>query len=701
MPRIRSVVPFAISATLLAVAAWAQQDPQKQFVTEFGKGVELADDKMVDKAVKRAPAQALTYYESIYVAKQAGKAPAHAEVLALQNSWKRVFENGETVDKLDRWLSGADDRAMQNLRTIRDSTWKLWVDYTDRVSKVVERQPYLHTIQQYEVLAQNAQTLGHYVQVADILQTAAVVANKVPERTLDDRRKVVEITEKFLEARKSWGYTLDEHYIRNHEFVKAEKGRIEDDAKKGDKRKAEGYDPNAKGIDSLVMAGVAEEKHGYKFEALPNVDELDYAPRGGPVGPLWNLMSVGKVSEARKVPLFTRRDIYLARTAANKFAVSLVPNEIKGAVDIEANNKGRVSTFWLDAEKKIPYAMSFWLGSDREMINEAECNFEASEANANVYYRSAASWKGTIGTEPLVLYDDNCNGTPGDADPFAPQFKSMLLGDSEAGTLVPVFDSMRIGKGPRMPYSEFVKLPTGWFHMRRSNGDEVGLRPLNPEYVKTGKLKLVWNGPKPTAPVQLVVQGSGDYKTAIFDLAGGKEIEVPAAEYTVVYGRLLIGKAPRVQTAALYQGSSKPFTVEAGKVHELKMGAPFVLQFTRRGDENSSIDATRIHATETSGCLLTEWHGISLACEVLAAKEADGKGQKVVGKFLRFTDAELVNKAAGKHGTLGLLVACFPMPEGYRDGELVLQVKPGGAGMKLALAIKKHPLFGPMQSPWQ
>jgi hypothetical protein len=267
--------------------------------------------------------------------------------------------------------------------------------------------------------------------------------------------------------------------------------------------------------------------------------------------------------------------------------------------------------------------------------------------------------------------------------------------------VVPVFDSMRLGKGPRQPYSEFVKLPTGWHYLKKANGDEFGLRPLNPEYVKTGKIKLVWSGPKPTQPVQLVVQGSGDFKTAVFDIASGKEIEVPAAEYTVIFGRLLVGKAPRVQTAALYQGSSKPFTVEAGKVFELKMGGPFVLQFTRRGDENSTIDATKIHVAESSGCILTEWHGISLACEVLAAKEADGKGQKVVGKFLRFTDPELVNKAAAKHTTLSLLVACFPMPDNYRDGELVLSVRAGAPGLKLALLIRKHPLFGPMQSPWR
>ena len=702
MPSMRHVVLFAISIALLLSVARTQQDPGTQFRTEFAKGIELVDTKMIDKAVKRSPSQALLHYEGIYQEKQAGKESGHAAVLALQESWKRVFENSDTVERLDRWLSGAEQAQLQALRTSRDNSWKLWSDFIDRVAKGVVRADYEKTLQQYTTLASNAVTLGHAVQLADLLQTACVVASKVPERTLDDRRNAVAITEQFIEARKSWNFTMDEHYIRNVEYVKSEKGRIEEDAKKGDKRKAEGYDANAKGVEALVMAGAVEQKHAFKFEPLPNLEELEYGPRNAPVGPLWQLVSLAEVGTSRAIPGFKRREIYLARTAPNKYAVSLLSNDNKGAVEVEVNNKFKVSNFWLDGEKKLPYAMGFWLGSDREMINEAECNYEAAAKVANVYYRSAASWKGVIGTEPMQLYDDNCSGNPGDANPFEPDFKSMLLGDSEKGTTVPVFDSMRIGKGPRQPYSEFIKLATGWHYVKKStSGDELGVRPLNPEYVKTGKIKLVWSGPKPTQPVQLVVQGSGDYKTAVFDVASGKEIEVPAAEYTVIFGRLLLGKMPRVQTAALYQGNSKPFTVEAGKVFELKMGGPFTLQFTRRGDENSTIDATKILAAESSGCVLGEWHGISLACEVIAAKEADGKGQKVVGKFLRFTDGELVNKAAAKHSTLGLLAACFPMPDNYRDGELVLSVRAGGAGMKLALLIKKHPLFGPMQSPWQ
>jgi hypothetical protein len=197
------------------------------------------------------------------------------------------------------------------------------------------------------------------------------------------------------------------------------------------------------------------------------------------------------------------------------------------------------------------------------------------------------------------------------------------------------------------------------------------------------------------------VQGNGDYKTAFFDVAGGKEVEIPAAEYRVIWGRIMVGKGARAQLASLYEGKSKPFTVEAGKVFELKMGGPFTLQFNRRGDQNPKLDAAKIVVEEASGCVLTELHGISLACEAVAAKEVDGKGAKVYGKFLRFTDPELVNKAAMQYRNLGLLTACFPMPEGYREKEMILELKLPAEGMKVGLQIKKHPLFGDVKPAFQ
>jgi hypothetical protein len=318
---------------------------------------------------------------------------------------------------------------------------------------------------------------------------------------------------------------------------------------------------------------------------------------------------------------------------------------------------------------------------------------------ANIYYKSASSWKAQIDKDTVVYYDDNVSGKPGDAEVFAGEYTSHMLGAPQDGTVVPMFDSMRIGKGERVPFSAFVKLAGGSFHQEILAGSDVSLRPLNPEYVKTGKNKLAWGGPKPTQPVQLIVQGRGDYATAYFDVSGKGDVEVPAGEYKVIFGRILNGKGARAKMAAIYPGErTETFLVEAGKTFTLEMGAPFQLAFTRDGDENTSIDAAKIHVEEKAGCILSEWHGWSLDCEVMAAKDDTGKGAKEVGGFMPFTDPELVNKAAGVYKNLGLLAACFPMPKGYQSGELVLSIKVS-AGSKIALVQKKHDLFGKLLEP--
>ncbi|MBL8754354.1 MAG: hypothetical protein JNK15_13715 [Planctomycetes bacterium] len=696
----RSLLLLCVVFALPALAA-AQVQAEEQFRTELGKALELGDEKLVDKAVKRAPVAAMNVFELLWDERAGNREEAKKRADAIQAAWPRCFEGSDTIDQIDRWRSGATATTRESLEHGRTQLRKLWSHYVDVVSKGFTKAEYEQAFQQMMELARNAEAVGHLKDTAEIWNLASVIGNRMPEKNLANRRDVVFAIDQFLEARKRLKFAFGPEYLSSEEFAKSERAKIEADEKAGDKRKAEGYDPNSKGVDSLVMPNVTAQKHSFKFEALPNVDELDYGAKGGPVPPFWWLVSLEKEGTARKLEWFRRKDVFLHRTGATKAVIAGTAVDAKGGFEVDISNKGKVSTFWLDADKQTPYAMAFWTGTDRQFVNEAECNLAPADTVCNVHYRSAASWKGTIGADPVVFYDDSCDGRFGDADPYGAELKQPNLGahDTE-GTVVPLLDSMRVGKGPRVPYSEFVKLTPGWFHIKKGPGDDVAVRPLNPEYVKTGKIKLVWSGPKPTAPVQLVVRGGGDYRTAMFDVAGGKEIEVPAAEYTVIWGRMMIGKGARAQVANLYQGEAKPFTVEAGKTFDLKMGGPFELTFTRRGDESVSLDALKVVLAESSGCVFGDLHGMSLACEVMAAKEADGKGAKLVGKFVRFTDPELVNVAQKTHKNIGNPIACFPMPDGYRTGEMVLTFKLA-AGMKVGLVQKKHPIFGELKTVWK
>ncbi|MCA8965869.1 MAG: hypothetical protein KDC48_13375 [Planctomycetes bacterium] len=713
MFRVAVLLSFLLLSSFAGAALRAQEDPRAQFRAEFTKGVEYNDAKMMDKAIKKdgGPAQAWLYFEELYVEKwraqpgadSATVAARDAKLTGLRESWARCFEGSHSLEKIQRWIDGMDENLYAKLQKERAESAKLW-QFAQTIMQGQVKSEYQKVVEQFTQLARNAETLGHAIEAADLWGLAAVVANRTPDKTVEDRDQTVFLTEQFLLQRDAWEFTGDGVYITSREFAKAEKVRLEEAKKKADARQAAGYDANAKGIDSLVMPNVTEAKSELSFEALKTWEnELDYGPKNGPQPALWWNASLKGDGSNTQLNWFRRTQLYMLRTGNTKFAIGTDPGEPAKAEEIDVSGKAKPTTFHLDAAKKEPYAMFFWAGSDRERVGEAECNLAFTTEMANVYFRSAASWKATVAGDAVVFYDDNASGTPCDGDPFDPPFKVHTLGDHGGeGTVVPLLDSMRVGKGPRVPFSEFVKFASGWHYLHRDGNATVGTKPLNPEFFKTGKVKLDWSGVKSGAPAQLVIQGSSDYKSAFFDIAGGKEVEVPAGEYAVIFGRIVAGKGARSQTATLYRGSSPTFLVEPDKTTVVKMGAPYELQFARRGDENTSIDALSIMLKEASGCLITELqNGCSFVPEVFAAKSEDGKGAKVVGKFVRFTDGDLLNEAAKKHGNLGLLCATFPMPAGYRNGELILELKLPAAGMKVGLKIKKHPLFGAIESAWR
>jgi hypothetical protein len=681
------------------------QDPEMtKFVTDLDQAIQLKDDKLVDKAIKQRPGKALTYFQEVKIGVWSGRAKDNQpKVDILKAAWLRCFENGQTLEKLNGWIEAQDNKSYESFQKYRNNVIKAW-SMEQEAEKAQDKPLFEKARDTLMEVARQMESTGHKIEAAEAWNLVAVCISKMPNKTLQDRRDGVFALEQFVAFRQAWDWTRDTYFNGNQGFLKSEKVRIEQDAKAGEKRKAEGYGDAAKGIDTLVMPKVNEESSDLTFEALAAWDaELDYSQKGGPVPAFWWNLAYGKDVKSQQMNWFRRQELHLARLGASKFAVTTNPADAKLNQEVDVSSKAKASTFYLDAEKKTPYAMFFWTGTDKERIGEAEVNLQPSDVNTPVYYRSAASWKTVVAGEPVVLYDDNSNGKPMDGDPMDGKFPMHTLG--AATTEAPLLDSMRIGKGPRVPFSEFAYVGGAWRWIHRTNDLKLGTKPLNPEYFKTGKVKLVWAGPKPTAPAQLVIRGLGDFATACFDVASGKEIEVPAGEWQVLWGRILQGKGPRAQMGTIYTGDAKPFAVEAGKVYELKMGAPFSLAFERGGAETDpevKIDATRMSVRESSGCLIAELQGMSVVPEVLAAKDKDGKGAKVIGKFQKLSDPELLNVISNNkaYRDLGLMLACFPVPEGSKD-TMELRVKLPAPGFKVGVTMKKHPLFGELKSAFQ
>lgn len=702
-PLLRALVAslFVLS---LAATACAQSVSKADFRTNFTKAFEFGDEKLMDKWMKRqdAPTHAVLYFEELYAETMGGNVDNSKKTDALAASWERSFDGSSTLQRVRRWMDSIDGSTYKALNNGRSQSAKLWRGLADMAAPT--REELLQIMEQYAQLARNARSLGHMVEVADLLGLAGVVGARIDKskQTIADRQAIVAISEEYLAAREAWDFTFDHHYINTKQFVKDSKARIAEDEKKADKRREEGYEGEVKGVDSYLMPNVAAKKLPLEYAPMKSWDkELDLGPKNGKFPPLWWSVNCGENGTSSKLAWFQRRDVYFGRLGGNKFVIARNPDDLKKGDPIHVSSKPKPSTFYLDEDENVPYTMFFWVGSDRERVGLAECNLAPRSDFVLSYYRSGASWQAKVDKETLTFYDDNCNGSPGDANVWELGLKVNTLGEHEGdGTPVPHLDSMKVGRTGRGPYSEFVKLASGWVYLQ-VKGDHVEYRPLNPEYFKTGKIKLKWEGPKQSRPAQLVVQGKGDFKTAMFDIADGKEVELPAGEYSVIFGRIAIGKGSRVQNATIYGGDSQPFEVEAGATKELVMGAPFRIKFERDGDKQVSIDALKIFPQDSFGLVFTELHGMGIEPEVVAAKSEDGKGAKVVGEFQQFTDGELVNVAGQSHKRLSTLCALFPKPEGYRSGPLVLKVDMPATGMKLGLRQKKHAVFGKLEPSWQ
>lgn len=688
-----------VSVAFLLPALCLAQGDRTKWLAELQQAFEFKDEKQIDKLVRQAPDHAWRYFQDLRVELWTGKKEVQPKIDALMASWPRVFEGATTLEKVERWVSSQDQGGYQRFLKVQENIRKAWDYYLEAQKDNTNRKPYITARDALMEVAKQMESTGHKIEAAETWNYVAVCLGKIPERSVQDRKDGLFALRQFLAYREAWEFTKDQFYLNAKNIAKSEEAAIEQAEKEGDKRREEGYADGAKGIDALAMPGVAEVQAEFEFHEVPNFEELDYSQKGGPVPAFWWVASFGKDVTETRLSWFRRVEMHLVREGAMKFAVSSTPSDPKRAQPVDVASRPKPSEFFLDPEKKVPYSMFFWIGGDRERVGECEVNLQPADVNTPVYYRSAASWHIPVGTETVTLYDDNCNGWPMDGNPFEGDFKMHTLGKE---TAAPLLDSMRVGKGPRVPFSEFVKAGPSWFWIHRTADNQFGLRPLNPEYFKTGKVKLTWSGPKPTAPVQLVIQGSGDFKTACFDVSSQKEVEVPAGKWQVIWGRVVQGKGARVQMATIYGGDSQPFEVEPGKTFELKMGAPFTIAFEREGtDSEVKIDATKVLLQEKSGCILAEMHGMVLVPEVLAAKAADGKGAKQIAEFQKLTNSDFLNDAAGKNANIGLMLALFPMPEGAKEGSMVLEAKLPHPGMKVQLAMKKHPLFGKLESAWK
>jgi hypothetical protein len=696
----------ALLSLLLCVAplpsARAQTDSYNEFVARFNKAREFKDEKLMDQAIKRDPDNALAYFSALnWEYKRRGDAASYEPIELMLAAWQRTFDT-RTLEHYERFISSRGAQMQRALQDADAAQYPIFEAYRAALS-AADREQLVGARTAAMDLARTYESLGHSLMAARMWSLAGEISGKLANPTLEDRKLALECFRSFVRQRDLWEWNKDSNYLLIQNRIKADAAEIEGAEGEADARRQAGYADDVRGIDALLQpnAEAVEVPLAFAAERQPHVDMFVH---GGSVPGDWLTTSIINAGPAR-LEWLSSAEVYLVRSSATKYGVTLEPvmTEVKGhpIEEVEPSSKFHASVFHLDAAKTRPYAMWFWVGGEQETLAGVQQNLQPTHDQARVYYRSAASWVAEVGESKLTLYDDNASGKLFDGDPFEPGLLEYSR-DPEAGVKAPTFDGMSVDGGPVHPLGDFVKIGDSWFNLGASeDGTKVRLRPVNPDYFKTGQVTLSWKGPNPMKPEVVVLSGEGDFANTHFNIAGGKPVEVPAGTYRLSFGRIVSGKGARLVQAHIYQGSMKPVKVAAGAETAVALGAPFSLDFQAKMEgEELVVDATTIAVVGTSGESYARIHGGTPEPELMIARSEKGVGAKEIGSFVAM-DIDALNAVSGHYPQLGNLTSLFPVPKGQREGKLELKVRPPYTDGFIALQQPKHRAFGRLLPIWR
>ncbi len=719
----RNRFPFVLTAAALfavfalVIPATAQKVNYDEFAKTVEQSIRIGDTRRLERTIKENPTHAMGHFRALVLQDLRNQDGANADVrAAFIAAWKGGFDGSDTLEQLDRWLQTASADVLRTYESTRQALNRCYGEL-DRLQNgaVKERKAYTQLRDTLMQVVQAFDTIGYPVDAADAWGLLSRVYNAMPERTIADRKDAVYAVEQFLAKREVWNYTGDQYYPQNKGWLIAEKERIADDEKQGEKREEEGYKGDVKGVDAYLMpdADKAEVIADLTFEPVTK-PKPDYVLKGNSVGPEWFTVRVLNTGPA-KLDWFAGGELYMVRPGASDFGITLDGSEPdlkkNKYTEVEASNRlKKPAEFHLDAAGRLPYAMWFFVGSGQEQflgISQNLAPYTDSSGNdaATVYFKSAASWTTEAFGEEIVFYDDNTDGKLFVEDPFAVRIPDRHIGAGpDQEVMVPSFDGMKVGKrGAVQPLSTWHKFGDGWYHLRAKDtvdGRKVGFRPANPEYLKTGTVKLDWDGPRGAGPMFLLIRGQGDFEGAVFDLADGKPHEVPVGEYLLAFGRIESGKGARLMSANIFPGAMGPIAVEDGKEAVVKLGAPFHIDFeAERMGDSVKIDPTKIRIRGAGGEIYTHLNGAVPEAEVVSSKADNGKGARPVGELVPIPDSDTLNRIANKVSTLGMQVGYYPMAKGAtEDPTLTVEVP---EGQFVGIREKKNALLGPLEPVWK
>ena len=315
----------------------------------------------------------------------------------------------------------------------------------------------------------------------------------------------------------------------------------------------------------------------------------------------------------------------------------------------------------------------------QEPYQETTANLAPTETQGSVYFRTLASVQAKVGDTSVRLLDLN-GDSRFDTAPVE-RFPWEYVGEPE---WIP--DGVLLGKARHpAPLSPVLRIGKSWCAVQVV--EESGSRVLSatPLAIKTGRLKLVFEGPKTARPVALYVRGVGNSGGGIFDLAGSRNgIDVPVGRYELLGGVLRTGKAHGIRKAIILNGRHTGTIVTEGETAELAVGGPYFFNFKRElGREDVVVKGASVTVWGAEGEQYERFWHCAPKPEVFTRKP----GRKKAGRGTRMravVDPTMLSKE-------GFAASWHPLDSTIRKGEGLVEVK---------LLEEEHPLLGEIESEW-
>ncbi|MDG1498382.1 MAG: hypothetical protein P8R48_00300 [Planctomycetota bacterium] len=328
-------------------------------------------------------------------------------------------------------------------------------------------------------------------------------------------------------------------------------------------------------------------------------------------------------------------------------------------------------------DAKLPYAFLTMTGTQKDQYQGVEINMEPSDVQMTVYVAPASKIVGKLAGVPVEIFDDNMNGTYGDA-PVSWGHVGMT-----AEHYMFDFDAIRIdGSKHALPWSRYQKVGDVWYDMA-VDGHKLTAAPLD---IKTGTLKLKFKGPRPK---YVILKGRNNLEDCYFDLAGSKKgIEVPVGNYDLFAGFMSEGKRTAIQKTAILPGVNTPnWRVTEGETVEVELGGPFGFDFQ---SEDLGANVKILGASVVVTGMNDERYERPWNCRPYSMASIRKSGAKKGGKPEKM-------KSNLDQSTLYTDWAL-----GFHPQDLELPKKSGmDDGFEVQLTEKKNKLFGKIESDWK